>query len=290
MDFEEKMTAEQTSQTSDESSDAVENEDKQVGNAEPGKEQTETDAEQEANDAEFTDGADGDGDHAQEPKQEAGEFVKKPVQSRERNAEEARKRREAEKAEAVSKARIEAIIDATDGVNPYTGNEIKDADDVEEYLAMRQIKKNGGDPLSDYSEYMKNKRREEREAQKKEAERNERARKDIAEFKRANPTVEVSDLFADEKFSKFADGKLGRVPLTTIYSDYRELVGETRNAEQQRAAQALANSRATPGAVATAGSQEDGLYTKEQVAQMSQQEVHDNWGKVEASMAKWQQQ
>lgn len=285
MDFEDKMTA----QTSVEAPEPVENEAEQVGTAEPDNTtQTETEAEQETNDTEFTDGAaHDDGGEAQAPKSEAEGRENKPVQSRERNAEEARKRREAEKAEAVNKARIEAVIDVTDGVNPYTGGEIKDADDVEEYLAMRQIKKNGGDPLSDYSDYVKNKRRAEREERQREAERNERARNDIAEFKKANPNVEVGDLFNDQKFSKFADGKLGRVPLATIYSDYRELVGETRSAEQQRAAQALANSRATPGAVATAKEPEETFYTSEQVKNMSAAEVRKNFEKIMKSMERW---
>ena len=70
-------------------------------------------------------------------------------QSAEQNRENARRRREAEKEALIRRTREQTIIEALDGQNPYTGEEMKDSLDVEEYLAMKEIYKNGGDPVSD---------------------------------------------------------------------------------------------------------------------------------------------
>lgn len=259
-----------TAQTSEEPVAQVEQTEEQSGTAVTGEQQTEP--QEQTNDAEFKDGND---QPAKEP------------QSKERNAEEARKRREAEKQEAIKKARMEAVLEATDGVNPFTGQPMKDAEDVEEYLTMRQIKKEGKDPVADYAAYAKEKARAQKAEQEQREQQNEKVRNDIAAFREAHPDVDVKTLFADEDFSDYAEGKLGSKPLTDIYAGYQKLVGKTRQEEQHKAAQALANSRATPGPAATAGNQDDALYTKEQVKAMSQGEVHANWEKIVKSMEKW---
>ena len=67
--------------------------------------------------------------------------------------EQAEKRRRREAKEREIRERIkndayqQAVIDATGGVNPYTGEEIRDRVDVEEYVAMRKIEREGGDLL-----------------------------------------------------------------------------------------------------------------------------------------------
>ena len=64
-------------------------------------------------------------------------------------------------------AREKAIIEVLNGKNPYTNEEIKDHADVEEYLLMKEIEKNGGDPLSDFSKYQKEKDKKENETNSK---------------------------------------------------------------------------------------------------------------------------
>ena len=88
-----------------------------------------------------------------------GAKEKAPKQDSAKNAEFARKRREAEKEEAVKKARVDAIKEVL-GTNPYTKKPIEDADDVEEYLLMKQIENDGKDPIADYPEYVKKQARE----------------------------------------------------------------------------------------------------------------------------------
>ena len=114
--------------------------------------------EENVNDVEFTDTKAEESDDSNKPE------VKK-TQSNAQNSEYARKRREAErKAElerAKEEARNNAIIEFTNGVNPYTDEEIKDKVDIEKYLAMKEIEKNGGDPIADYHKVQSKKQKEE---------------------------------------------------------------------------------------------------------------------------------
>ena len=79
---------------------------------------------------------------------------KKKTQSSELNSEYARKRREFERRAELDRVReetrISTLIEFTGGVNPYTNQTIKDKLDVEKYLAMLEIERNGGNPLTDY--------------------------------------------------------------------------------------------------------------------------------------------
>ena len=116
------------------------------------------------NDVEFTDNSDSDTPQGGDAKKETEE----QPQTKEQNSENARRRREAERKAELERerqtAREQAIIETLNGKNPYTGEEMKDSTDVQEYLTMREIEKNGGDPLSDYPKHLKQK--EERKPRK----------------------------------------------------------------------------------------------------------------------------
>ena len=120
--------------------------------------------EENVNDVEFTDTKAEESDDSNKPE------VKK-TQSNAQNSEYARKRREAERKAELERvkeeARNNAIIEFTNGVNPYTDEEIKDKVDIEKYLAMKEIEKNGGDPIADYHKVQSKKQKEEIESRKK---------------------------------------------------------------------------------------------------------------------------
>lgn len=240
------------------------------------------------NDATFTDTANADegtpsGDKGKDGKAETG---KKP-QSRDTNAEYARKRREAERQRELTETRNKAIIDALGGKNPYTGGDMKDAEDVAEFLTMREIEKKGGDPVTDYSGHVKEQSRVQREKERTEAEQREWYNKDRADFAAKYPDADISALIEDETFRDYARGKVGETPLAEIYEGFLKLTAQIEEAANRKAAQAVANSKASPGALGTAGVAEDGFYTKEQVKAMSFKEVQKNLSKIEESMKHW---
>jgi hypothetical protein len=163
------------------------------------------------------------------------------------NAEQARKRREKESEAKIKQVKLEAIKEALDGVNPYTGNPIEDETDMNEYLTMKEIDKAGKDPISDYSGYIKEKQKAESKASKEVEISNEWVAKDRTEFIAKYPKIKLNELINDELFATFASGKIGKMPMTQIYSDYQTFNKLSEDRAKNKAAQILANNASTPG-------------------------------------------
>lgn len=207
--------------------------------------------------------------------------------ARERNAEYARRRREAERQKELKDTREKAIIEALGGINPYTEEEMKDSHDVEEFLVMQEIKKNGGDPVADFAKNRKERERKNAETQAEQERQAEWYRNDKAEFATAYPDVDLEELIGNEAFQDYADGKVGVRSLKSIYEGFLRISSDARKEAQASAAQALANSKASPGSLSSSGNSDDGFFTRDQVKAMSQAEVSRNFDKIKESMKRW---
>lgn len=214
------------------------------------------------------------------------ETGKKP-QSKDTNAEFARKRREQERQRELTELRNKTIIETLGGKNPYTGEAMTDAEDVREYLTMRDIEQKGGDPVTDYAGHVKAQNRAQREKERTEAEQREWYDKDRIAFAEKHPDVDLDALIGDADFADYSRGKVGEVPLAEIYEGYLRMTARIEENANRKVAQAVANAKASPGALGTAGTAEDGYYTKEQVKAMSFKEVQRNLAKIEESMKHW---
>lgn len=242
----------------------------------------------EPNEAEFTDTVEETTETAPENAEGAEDKPKEPekVQSKEDNAEFARRRREQEKLQAIKQAEEKAIIRTLKGVNPYTNEPIKDSSDVEEYKTMLEIDEQGGDPVADYVKHLKDKTRQAHIKQSEEQKRAEWFVKDKSEFAEKYPDVSLDELIKDDLFKKFAKGKVGNVPMAEIYSDYNDILAETEKAAKAKVKQIIANKNASPGPVASNTTTND-FFTRDQVKAMSQEEVSNNYEKIRESMKKW---
>lgn len=230
------------------------------------------------NDVEFTDTKEAE----EAPK------AKEEVKPQQDNSENARRRREAERQAELKKARYDAIKEAVDGVNPFTNQPIEDDIDVEEYLAMKEIKKQGGDPLTDYSKYHKDKQKEEAKIAEQKLKDEEWIENDYKDFKSKHPEVNLEKLALDTAFMQFAEELVGKKPMAEIYDSYQDLVSKIRKEENNAAARQVANAKATPGSLTSSETDSSNdFYSVEQVKKMSQEEVHKNYDKIMASMKKW---
>ncbi len=229
---------------------------------------------------EFTDTPAAEGE--KHPKQEG-----RAEQTREQNSENARRRREAERQQELQAAREQAIIEALNGKNPYTGDEMKDSADVKEYLSMKEIEKAGGDPLADFSKFQKEKdRKAAEEAAKRETEA-EWYRSDREAFVAKHPEVDLNALLSNADFNTFAKGKVGNLPLSEIYEDFIGIVQGYAEKSKKIAAQIVANRKASPGPLSTPNGEKGSFFTREQVKAMTPEEVHKNYDKIRESMTKW---
>ncbi len=220
-------------------------------------------------------------------KEGAGETA--PKQDKAKNAEMARKRRERELEEARRQARFEGIKSVLKE-NPYTKKPIEDDADIEEYLLMQEIAKDGKDPVADYSEYAKKRAREKASSQARKEAVNDKVTKDLEEFATVHPGVNVNDVLQDKMFMSFADGKLGKKSLADVYREYLPLkeamTAARREAEKDVHAKSVA--AAAVGSVTNSSAPPEGeFFTKEQVQKMSRKEIHDNYEKIRKSQARW---
>ena len=218
---------------------------------------TETEQGQET-ETEFTDGredgessetAEPQGETAAEPAETETETQEPPVKAWKtpENAEFARRKREMEAEAKIKKARLDAIKEVLGGVNPYTNEAMTDERDIAEYLTMKDIEKNGGDPIADYHKTVKAKEREQDRAKQTETERLEALRKDREDFTAKYPTIKVNDLLAEPLFRTFASGKLGNKPMTEIYGEYQTFIKLSEDKVKAKAAQIIANANVSTG-------------------------------------------
>lgn len=143
--------------------------------------------------------------------------------------------------------------------NPYTGEQIKDDYDVQEYLDMFDIDSKGEDPIKGYRELQKQRAREEVENKIKEEEKSKEKQwyeKDTKEFLDKYSPEKLQELTKDADFNVFANGKIGKVPLTNIYEDYQKLISKYEKKSVETAKQIVANNTTTPGAIEGTETQE----------------------------------
>ena len=99
---------------------------------------------------------------------------------------------------------------------------------------MKEIEKNGGDPIADFAKYQKQKRKEGKDLALKQEMSEEQVRKDWQDFTAAHPDISLKTLMADEKFVDYADGKIGNKPLAQIYDGYKKFTAaETKQPEKK---------------------------------------------------------
>lgn len=201
----------------------------------------------EVNDIEFTDTKAEENDDSKKPEE-------KKIQSNAQNAEYARKRREAERKAELEKAREEAryntLIELTNGINPYTQEEIKDKVDVDKYLAMKEIEKSGGDPIADYHKVQSKKQKEEIESKRKADEEKEWYVNDRKDFFSKHPEMtdaHLQELLKNEQFLLYGEGKFGSKPLAEIYDGFNKVVSTFETRAKSIAEKMYANRNSSPG-------------------------------------------
>ncbi len=240
------------------------------------------------NEADFADTPDTSEPNTEDKKgKEDKPAEKKDLGRNERNAEDARRRREAEKAAEIKKAKSEAIIETLNGINPYTNEKMEDEADVEEYLTMKEIEKSGKDPVEHYSRFVKEKAKEKQKIEQEAGKQEEWFDKDKTDFQAKHPDIKLDDLVNDTMFSAFAGGKVGKFPLEKIYADYQQFEKLSEERAKTKAAQILANTAATPGKLSSKDTDSSNYFTREQVKDMSKEEVHKNYEKILASQTRW---
>lgn len=222
----------------------------------------------------------------------SGSDVEEKERETDENRQNAARRRAREREELIRRTRIEAIVEAFDGKNPYDGETMQSAEEVERFLAMKQAR--AAETSGDAAAPTKNATDAEAEnapipttEEGGESDDDAWFEADRAAFAAAHPDVDVEALISDGRFCDYAVGKVGVLPLSEIYLGYRELLDQMDAQARALASRALANRRATPGALGSTGEVESDYFSPGQVRSMSAAEVKQNYERIRRSMTKW---
>lgn len=200
----------------------------------------------------YEDGEDeSDGDEGEAEEESTAKAQEDKSQEQNFNSYQAQKRREREAREERIKqdAYTKGMIEALGGENPYTGEKIEDASDVEEYLMMKDLERQGKDPLADFHKAVKEKSKKAAADAQEDAE----IRGEIEEFTERFPDVDMRSVLTDEMFVKYAAKRVGKESLSAIYADYRAFTDEYEAKAERKAVQKQkeisARKKATPGSL-----------------------------------------
>ncbi len=189
----------------------------------------------------------------EETQKQSDEENAKYANIRRKAKEEAQKQIEKARKEAYEQGLNQGKVQSYIGKqNPYTGQAIKDEYDVQEYLDMFELDSNGKDPISGYRELQKEKARQEAEEKVKAEEKSKQDKwyqDDTKDFVDRYSAEKLQELSKDEDFNLFANGKIGKVPLSQIYEDYQRLISKYEKKSVETAKQIVANNSTTPGAI-----------------------------------------
>lgn len=109
----------------------------------------------------------------------------------------------------------------------------------------------------------------------------------LEEFTLLYPDKDPQELLSNEDFTLFAEGKLDKEPLASVYKKYTSLTERIIGREKEKFADILANKLSAVGSLANANPGEDVFFTREQVKNMSRAEISKNYEKIRKSQEKW---
>ena len=203
-----------------------------------------------------------DGDNQEDKPSESQKQETKPNKNTSkqngRNAQrriEEKAQREKEINDAKKKAYLDGLKEAVGNVNPWTNEPIEDETDVEIFREMKEMEKQGLDPIEDYAKFhakkLKEQAKAENEAKQKEQARLENIRTEIAEFDKQNGNGSAEKFLNDEGFKNSKYFKyLGRLSLGEVYDLYTSTKAETEAQAEEIAVQKEAirmSSAGSPG-------------------------------------------
>lgn len=104
--------------------------------------------------------------------------------------------------------------------------------------------------------------------------------RDSRAFAEAYPDLDRGALFADPDFLGYAEGKVGSMPMITIYEGWLHLVEHLRANDRVQAAR-----QASPGSLRQSAQDAEGeYYTLKQMQGMSSEYIEAHWDKVQRSL------
>ena len=107
------------------------------------------------------------------------------------------------------------------------------------------------------------------------------------EFSSFYPDISLKELLESRDFSAFAEGKLEKESVASVYKKYEDFTKRLIDREKEKLAVSLANKLSSVGSLSNANPPEESFYTREQVRSMSRSQIKANYEKIRKSQEKW---
>lgn len=190
----------------------------------------------------------------------------------------------------IEKIRRQAYLDGVkksfNGINPYNQQKIEDEYDLQVFETMQELKEKGLDPIKDFPKYVADKNREAIAKQKEEEEKKQaeqvKLQEELKDFIATYPKVDVNELLKNEEFSEVTQGLLEKISIKEAYELYQRvsLLAKKKNLVKQTINETAVGSQNDET------SEDETLYTLEQIEKMSSKEYKANHEKIKKSLKK----
>ena len=199
------------------------------------------------------------------------------------------------KKEAIEKAKFEGtketLIQAYNGVNPFTNEKIEDDLDVQELLDMLELKNKGSEePEVDYRKFKKQKEREALKVKQQEMSQKEFIEKDALEFQnKFGKDYDLNKVVEDEDFIAYCGEQLGKEPISNLFTRYLNYQNYKKEKSADESLMEKAVKESTTGSMkgSKSSATESEYFTMEEIKNMSQSQVNKNLEKINKSIDYW---
>ena len=169
----------------------------------------------------------------------------------------------------------------------YTGKEILEENQEKPTKSLENVdnSKESNDSFQETSD----KREEsiEKSRENKEESFNYFSESQEKELKSLYPSVNLDNLKKNAEFCSLLETISKKPSLLDVYSAFLSIAASFEEKAMQKAMQAVANAQASVGSLSSNQESKDIFFTKEQVLQMSPEQIRKNYLKIRQSQEKW---
>lgn len=154
-------------------------------------------------------------------------------------------RRARSETEAALRAQFDEDVAASGIPNPYTGKPFKNFKEFleygEQYRAelLKEQSEQTGIPIAQLEEEAENRAyltRQRKAAEKSQSDIEERMRREVMQFQKEFPGVDIGKVEKNQAFRRFAGSRLYKENICDLYRDYTEIAGNAQKSGEAKAA------------------------------------------------------
>lgn len=106
-------------------------------------------------------------------------------------------------------------------------------------------------------------------------------------LKLTHPNINIKDLRNNKDFCALLNTITQNPTLSQVYSCFNSIIASAEHKSRQKALQTMANAKSSVGSLASSKENSTPFFTKEQVLQMSPEQIRKNYTEIRKSQQSW---